>query len=201
MTALLLACAVAVVGPGTHDLSAQTVLLRPHAGLNVPTRISFRNGSLQVRQKIGVTVGARLTLRFSPRFDVTTGVSYSPGYAVLRGAGEQIEVGAGTHSLSATTGARYWLLRPPRQLSWEVHTGLGVAFGGQPAYADLFESSTVNAVIGTALSYRVGRLVTLKLRVQERLYRVRFGDHPPGRSRSPLQVAFGFGFPFLESAR
>lgn len=201
IAALLVAGAVAVVGPGTHDLSAQTVILRPHAGLNLPTRFSLRNGMLQVRQKIGLTVGARLTLRFNPRFDVTTGVSYSPGYAVIRGAGERIEVGAGSHALSATTGARYWLLPPPRQFSWEVHTGLGVAFGGQSSYADLFESSTVNAVVGTALSYRIGRLVTLKLRVQERLYRVRFGDHPPGRSRSPLQVAFGLGFPFLESAR
>lgn len=192
---------MALAGPGTHDLSAQTVLLRPHAGLNLPTRISLRNGTLHVRQKIGLTVGARLTLRFNPRFDVTTGVSYTPGYALIRGAGERVEVGAGSHALSATTGARYWLLPPPRQFSWEVHTGLGVAFGGQSSYADLFESSTINAVIGTALSYRIGRLVTLKLRVQERLYRVRFGEHPPGRSRSPLQVAFGFGFPFLESAR
>ena len=201
LAALLMASAAAVVGPGTSDLSAQTVLLRPHAGLNLPTRISFRNGMLQVRQKIGVTVGARLTLRFTPRFDVTTGVSYSPGYAIIRGAGERIEVGAGSHALSATTGARYWLLPPPRQLSWEVHTGLGVAFGGQPAYADLFESSTVNGVIGTALSYRIGRIVSLKLRIQERLLRVRFGDHPPGRSRSPFQVSFGFGLPFVESAR
>lgn len=201
MTALLLGCAAIFAARGTNELHAQTVLFRPHAGLNVPTRFSLRDGMLHVRQKIGVTVGARLILRFNPRLDVTTGVSYTPGYAIIQGGGDRLDLGTGTHGLSASTTARYWLLRPPRQLSWEVHTRVGVGFGGRPAYADLFESSTVTSVIGTSVTYTVGRLVSLKLRIQERLYRVQFGPHPPTRSRSPFQVSFGVGFPFLELGR
>jgi hypothetical protein len=200
--ALLLGCAAASVCSRSSELSAQEVQLRPHARLSLPTRISIQNGMLHVRQKIGVTVGARLNLIFNDRFDVATGVTYTPGYAVFRGAGKRIEVGAGSHALSATTQARYWLLPPTRNLTWEVHSGLGVGFGGRPAYEDLFESSTLSAVLGTTLRYQIGRIVSLRLRVQSRLYRVRFGGGPdPGSSRSPLQVSFGLGFPFLESAR
>ena len=181
------------------QLAAQRVTLRPQARLYLPSRMSVQNGLLHVQQKVGVTFGARLTLTFNPRFDLVTGVSYLPGYATFRGAGKQLEVGGGSHLLSATTGARYWLLPRARRLSWEVHTGLGVAFGGKPAYEDLFESSTASGIVGTAVRYQVGRILTLHLRVQERLYRVRFGQGP-GSSRPPLQIAFGVGLPFVESA-
>jgi hypothetical protein len=196
----LLGCAAALVSSRGSELNAQEVRLRPQAGLSLPSRISLQNGVLHVRQKIGVTVGARLTLIFNHRFDVVTGVSYSPGYAMFRGAGKQIDLGTGSHLLTAATGARYWLLPPPRRLSWEVHTGMGVVFGGQPAYDDLFESSTVSGILGTTIRCQIGRLVTLKLRVQERLYRVRFGGGDPGSSRPPLQVSFGLELPIVESA-
>jgi hypothetical protein len=108
-----------------------------------------------------------------------------------------MDVSTGSHLLSAATGARYWLLPPARALSWEVHTGLGVVFGGQPAYVDLFESSTVSGIIGTTMRYQIGRIVGFRLRVQERLYRVRFGSSAAaGSSRSPLQISFGVNLPF-----
>jgi hypothetical protein len=198
--ALLLGCAAASLCSRSSELNAQEVQLRPQAGLSLPTRIALRNGVLHVRQKIGVTVGARLSLIFNQRFDVVTGVTYSPGYAMLRGAGKWMDVGTSPHSLTASTGARYWLLPPPGVFSWEVHTGFGLAFGGQPAYQDLFESSTVSGIIGTTMRYQIGRIVTLKLRVQERLYRVRFGVRDAGSSRRPLQISFGLGLPFVESA-
>jgi hypothetical protein len=83
-------------------------------------------------------------------------------------------------------------------LSWEIHTGLSMASGGQRAYEDLFEGSTVSAVLGTIVRYQIGRIVSLQLRVQERLYRARFGGGEPGKSRRPLQVSLGLGFPFLD---
>jgi hypothetical protein len=198
--AVLLGCAAALVsGPGSL-LHAQQVLLRPEAGLYLPTRISVQNGELQVRQRIGVTVGARLTFIFNQRFDVVTGVTYIPGYATFRGAGKLIQVGTSSHLLAATTRARYWLLQPTPKLSWEVHTGIGAAFGGQPAYEDLFETSTVSGFLGTTVHYQIGRIVRLQLRIQDRLYRVRFGGHP-GSSGPPLRFSFGLTLPFLDSAR
>jgi hypothetical protein len=184
----------------SSELNAQEVQLRPHAGLSLPSRISIKNGTLHVRQKVGATVGARLTLIFNDRFDVVTGVTYIPGYAIFRGAGKRMDVGTSSHSLTASTGARYWLLPPLRKLSWEVHTGFGAAFGGQPAYQDLFESSTLSGILGTTVRYQISRIVTLKLRVQNRLYRVRFGGQDSGSSRSPLQISFGVDLPFVESA-
>ena len=197
---LLLGCAAALAGSPSSELNAQRVQLRPLAGLYLPTRISVQDRLLQVRQKVGVTVGARLTVTFNDRFDVVTGVTYIPGYATFRGAGKRIDVGASSHLLTAITGARYWLLPPERKLAWEVHTGLGVAFGGQPAYEDLFESSTVSGIFGTTVRYQIARIVSLHLRVQERLYRVRFGGLDSGNSKPPLQISLGLGLPFLESA-
>ena len=194
----LLVMLVVVALPNSR-LNAQDLQLRPQAGLYLPTQISIQHGSLQVRQKVGVTLGARLTLTFTERFGVVTGVTYIPGYATFRGAGKHMDVGASSHLLTATTGAQYWLLPPARTLSWQVHTGVGVGFGGQPAYADLFETSTLSGVLGTTLRCNVGRIVSLHLRVRDRLYRVRFGGGNAGNSRSPLQISFGLSLPFVEA--
>lgn len=198
LLALLVVLAVGALPDS--ELNAQEVQLRPQAGLYLPSRISIQNGSLYARQKIGVTIGARLTITFNQRFDVVTGVTYLPGYAMFRGAGERIDIGASSHLLTVTTGGRYWLLSRARVLSWEVHTGFGVGFGGLPAYEDLFLSSTATAIFGTAVRYRIGRNVSLHLRIQDRLYRVRFGGGDPGISKPPLQISFGLGLPFVESA-
>jgi hypothetical protein len=189
-----------LLGGGSSELSAQQVQISTRAGLSLPTRISLQNGALHVRQKIGVSVGAHMTLTFNERFDVITGVTYSPGYAILRGAGKQIDIGTGSHLLSATTGARYWLLPATRTLSWQVQAGLGVVAGGQRAYNELFESATMSGTLATTVQYHIGRIVSLKLRVQERLFRVRFSGPTPRSSRAPLQVSFGLSFPFLELA-
>jgi hypothetical protein len=166
----------------------------------LPTRVAIQNQVLHVRQKVGATVGARLTVSFNERFDVVTGVTYIPGYAIFHGAGKRIDVGTSPHLLTGTTGARYWLLPPARKLSWEVHTGVGVVFGGEPAYEDLFESSTLSGILGTTVHYKIGRIANLQLRVRDRLYRVRFGSAGPGSSRPPLQISVGLGLRLLESA-
>ena len=197
---LYLGCAAALVCSWSSELNSQQLKLRPYASLSLPTRVSLENGLLHVRQKIGMTVGARLIMTFNERFDVVTGIAYMPGVVTFHGAGRKIDVATGSHVLSGSTGARYWLLPPTRTLSWEVHTALGLVFGGQPAYEDLFESSTVSGILGTAVRYQIGQIVSLHLRVQERLYRVRFGQQQLVSSRPPLQISFGLGFPFLESA-
>jgi len=197
---LCLGCAATLVCLWGSELSSQQLKLRPHATLSLPTRVSLENGLLHVRQKIGMTVGARLIMTFNERFDVVTGIAYMPGVVSFHGAGRKIDVATGSHVLSGSTGARYWLLPPTRMLSWEVHTALGLVFGGQPAYEDLFESSTVSGILGTAVRYQIGQIVSLHLRIQERLYRVHFGQQEPVRSRPPLQISFGLGIPFLEAA-
>jgi hypothetical protein len=189
--AALLACS------GTSPLNAQQVRLLTHAALSRPTRMSIKNGQLHVSQRIGVVVGARLIVSFNPRFDAVTGVSYSPGYAQLQGAGSGFSVITGGQVLNAASEARYWLKPLGRTLSWEVHTGVGVVFGGQPAYQDLFQSSTVTAIVGTTVRYQIGGIVGLRVRIQDRLYRVGFGDRRAGSSSSPLQFSFGFNLPFF----
>jgi hypothetical protein len=200
-TVLLLGCGTAVAASQTSPLEAQVTQLRPFADVSFPTRFSFKDGTIHVRQKVGVSFGARLTLSFSQQFDVATTVTYSPGSATLHGAGKLIELASGAHSLGAATQARYWLIPPGKKFSWEVHTGVGMVFGGRPAYEELFESSTLSAVMGTSLRYEIGRIVSLKLKIQERLLRLRFGAQGPGRQKSPLQVSFGLGLPLLEMVR
>jgi hypothetical protein len=197
---LLLTCAVMMPCIGGFALEAQVLQLRPIADVSLPTRVSIRDGSIHVRQKIGVTFGARMTATFNDRLDVVTTVTYSPASATLYGSGKQMELSAGSHSLGTSTGIRYWLVPPLGNFSWELHTGVGLVLGGRPIYEDLFESSTVSAVTGTSLRYQIGRIVSLKLRVQQRLFRLRFGMPDSGGKR-PLQVTFGLGLPFLESLR
>jgi hypothetical protein len=156
----------------------------------------MQDGRLHVGQRLGVAVGARLTISFNQRLDAVTGVSYSPGYAILQGAGRRFSIATGAHLLTAAGDARYWLRPLARRLSWEVHTGVGVVFGGEPAYQDLFESSTLSGIVGSTVRYQIGRVVGLRLRIQDRLYRVRFGSRGAGRPSSPLRLSFGLDLPF-----
>jgi hypothetical protein len=197
---LFLGCGTAALVP-RFDLPAQVVQLRPVADVSLPTRFSLKNGSIHIRQKAGLTLGARMTVTFSDRFDVVTAVSYSPGYAKMNAGGKRVVFDAGAHSFGSSTGARYWIRRPGGKLSWELNGGLGVVFGGQPTYEDLFETSTVSGVLGSTWVYQIGRIVSLKLKLQERLFRLRFGMPNSGSSKRPLQVSFGLGLPFLEALK
>ena len=181
-------------------LQAQTVTVRPIANVSLPTRVSLREGTLHVSQKVGFRFGARMTIRFSDRFDISNALTYSPGYATLHGAGKRFQLTSGSHVLAGSTAARYWIRPPGRPFSWELHTGAGMVFGGQPSYLDLFETSTLTAILGTAVRYQVGELVSLTVKVQHRLLKLRFGEQGGGNSR-PLQMTFGVGFPILEKFR
>lgn len=197
-SAVRLACAASIFCGLPSSLSAQEVQLRHHAGLHLPSTISLQNGTLHVRQKFGVKLGMSLTLTFNQRFDIVSGVTYIPGYAMLRGAGKQIQIATASHQLSTGVRARYWLLPPPRKFSWDVYTGVGMATGGRQDYEDFFENSTLSGTLGTALRYQIGRMVNLQLRIQQRLYRLHLGSGEPGTSRKPLRVSFGLELPFLQ---
>ncbi|HEY8197426.1 MAG TPA: hypothetical protein VIG04_10630 [Gemmatimonadales bacterium] len=193
-----------LLGPGAAaiflaavPLQAQTIAVRPIADLSFPTKFSLQDGSLRVSQKVGFRVGARMTLTFSDRFDVVNAVSYSPGYVTLHGAAEQVDLTGGSHSIAGSTAARYWIRPPGGPLSWQVHTGVGMAIGGKPSYLDLFESSTLSAVLGTTVRYQVGQLVSFTVKLQHRLLTIRSGA-PGGSNSRPLQMRFGVGFPILD---
>ena len=200
-SAITLSSLAAALIFGIREARAQEIHLRPQLGLYLPTKVSIQSGVLHIRQKVSVIAGARMTVSVNQRFDVVTGVTYMPGYAMFHRADEEFELATGSHVLTATTGAQYWLIPPAEVFSWEVHSGVGLVFGGQPASDDLFASSTVTGIVGTTVRYRVGQLVSFQLRVQDRVYRVRTGATEPSKPRSPLQISFGLGFPFLESIR
>ena len=193
-----LGCATALLCGRSSAIQAQEVQFRSKAGLYTPTRLSLQDGSIHLHQKIGIRVDGQLRLAFSDRFDVTTGVTYIPGYAEFSGIGKQISLGTGSHRFSASTGARYWLVRPVRAFSWEMSAAVGAVFGGQSDNENLFATSTVSGVIGMTLAYQIGQLVLLKVRIQERLYRVTFGDQGSPTTRPPFRVTFALALPFLQ---
>lgn len=192
-------CAGALVWGASSRLSGQEVQFRQRAGLYLPTRLSIQNGVLDLQQKIGLTVGARLTLAFNPRFSLATGLTYIPGYAVLRAAGQQFSIATGSHLLTASMGAIYWLLPRGKRVSWEIHSGLAMASGGKN-YEQLLQGSTLSGVLGTMLRWEIGRLVSLRIRIQERLYRFRWGSGGSPGAGKPLRISFGVGFPLLQTA-
>jgi hypothetical protein len=196
---VLLAC-VAALGFVPSPTSAQVLQLTPYAGISSPSRISMRDGAIQLQQKIGLKIGARLTVTFNQRVELLTSVGYTPGYALVRAAGKRIELGTSAQMLSGSTGARYWLLQPTRPLSWHVDANVGVLFGGEPAYDNLFDVSTVSGALATTVRYQIGQFVSLHLRIQERLFRARFGTSTTAGSSRPLRVSFGVSFPFLKSS-
>jgi hypothetical protein len=197
---LVLAAGAVPISFAAGPLQAQVVVVRPIASVSFPTKFSFKERTIHVSQKVGFRFGARMTLTFSDRFDVTNTFTYSPGYATLHGGGKRFALRSASHSLTGSTSARYWIRPPGRPLSWDVHTGAGMVFGGNPSYLDLFESSTLSGFLGTAVRYQLGEIVSFTVKLQQRLFRVRFGDQDGGGSR-PLQLRFGVGLPILEKLR
>ncbi len=194
---LLLGAAAGLISASAAPLAAQQIEVRPIARFSLPTKFSLRDGTLQVSQRVGFRFGAQMTLAFNQRFDVTNAVTYSPGYATVSGSTKRVQVSSGAQSVAGVTAARYWIRPPDLPLSWEVHTGLGLVFGGQPSYLDLLDGSTMTAAVGTRVRYQFRQLVSFSLRVEQRLLRLQFGDQLGGSSR-PFRVAFGVGLPFLE---
>ncbi|HVQ47061.1 MAG TPA: hypothetical protein VMS62_09545 [Gemmatimonadales bacterium] len=194
---LLLGAAAAMISATAVPLEAQQIEVRPIAKFSLPTKFSLQDGTLRVSQRVGFRFGAQMNVRLNERFDVTSAVTYSPGYATVSGSTKRVQVSSGAHSLAGVTAARYWLRPRDLPLAWEVHSGVGLVFGGQPSYMELLDGSTMTASVGTSVRYRFRQLVSLSVRVEQRVLRLQFGDQLAGSSR-PFRVAFGVGLPFLD---
>ncbi|MFL5491838.1 MAG: hypothetical protein ACJ8AV_10485 [Gemmatimonadales bacterium] len=194
---LLLGAAAGLISASALPLEAQQIEVRPIAKFSLPTKFSLHDGTFHVSQRVGFRFGAQMNVRFNERFDVTNAVTYSPGYATVSGSMKRVQVSSGAQSLAGATRARYWIRPPDLPLAWEVHSGLGLVFGGQPSYMELLDGSTMTASVGTSVRYRFRQLVSLSVRVEQRVLRLQFGDQLGGSSR-PFRVAFGVGLPFLE---
>ena len=194
---LLLGAAAGMTSASAVPLEAQQIEVRPIAKFSLPTKFSLQDGTLHVSQRVGVRFGAQMNVRLNERFDVTSAVTYSPGYATVSGSMKRVQVSSGAQSLAGATAARYWLRPRDLPLAWEVHSGVGLVFGGQPSYMELLDGSTMTASVGTSVRYRFRQLVSLSVRVEQRVLRLQFGDQLGGSSR-PFRVAFGVGLPFLD---
>lgn len=194
---LLLGAAAGLTSASAVPLEAQQIEVRPIAKFSLPTKFSLQDGTLHVSQRVGVRFGAQMNVRLNERFDVTSAVTYSPGYATVSGSMKRVQVSSGAQSLAGATAARYWLRPRDLPLAWEVHSGVGLVFGGQPSYMELLDGSTMTASVGTSVRYRFRQLVSLSVRVEQRVLRLQFGDQLGGSSR-PFRVAFGVGLPFLD---
>ena len=194
---LLLGAAAGLISASAAPLTAQQIEVRPIAKFSLPTKFSLHDGTLQVSQRVGFRFGAQMTITFNHRLDVTNAITYSPGYATVNGSTKRLQVSSGAQSLAGASVARYWIQPRDLPFSWEVHSALGLVFGGQPSYMELLDGSTMTASVGTGVRYRLGQLVSFSVRVEQRLLRLQFGDQLSGSSR-PFRVAFGVGLPFLE---
>ena len=194
---LLLGAAAAMISATAVPLEAQQIEVRPIAKFSLPTKFSLQDGTLRVSQRVGFRFGAQMNVRLNERLDMTSAVTYSPGYATVSGSTKRVQVSSGAQSLAGVTAARYWLRPRDLPLAWEVHSGVGLVFGGQPSYMELLDGSTTTASVGTSVRYRFRQLVSLSVRVEQRVLRLQFGDQLAGSSR-PFRVAFGVGLPFLD---
>src|SRR3954447_4412821 len=144
---LLLGAAAGLISTSPAALEAQQIEVRPIAKFSLPTKFSLHDGTVRVSQRVGFRFGAQMNVRFNERFDLTNAVTYSPGYAAVSGSTKRVEVSSGGQSLAGTTAARYWIRSPDRPVAWEVHSGMGLVFGGQPSYIELLDGSTLAASV------------------------------------------------------
>ncbi|MFL5461810.1 MAG: hypothetical protein ACJ8AY_14080, partial [Gemmatimonadales bacterium] len=83
---LLLGAAAGLISATAVPLEAQQIEVRPITKFSLPTKFSLQDGTLHVSQRVGFRFGVQMNARFNDRFDVTSAVTYSPGYATVSGS-------------------------------------------------------------------------------------------------------------------
>ena len=190
---------LAVGGASPHPAAAQKLELVPQLGLYIPTRVTFEGNDVRLKQKLGVSAGFRLGLRFSEHFGIHTGLKYIPSHVALTNTSTSVKTDVDAHILAANAGVDLWILPKRKALSWVIRSGLALVSRGGAAYADLTGRMDLAGVVGGALRLRLGRMLSFHGGLDDYLYRADFNS---GKLRNPrlqhdLHFSFGIGIPLL----
>jgi hypothetical protein len=176
---------------------AQRVSLSPTIGVYIPTSelVKAANGE-EFKQEVGLAVGGRLGLTLSPRFGVETSVSYVP--SDLRFTFDETQTTTDANLLFGTARATVHVI-PWTQPVWlSLNGGVSLIKRGGTAYEQAEDKTDVGGVVGAAVGFRLGSMLSFYVAAEDYIYGRRIDETTldgESSTQNDVQIAVGFGFP------
>jgi hypothetical protein len=181
------------------SLSAQRLSLSPTIGVYIPTTdlVKAVNGG-SFKQNVGLAIGGRLGLSFSPRFGIETSLSYVP--SKLNFTIDQAQSAATQTDANLLLGSARATLHviPFTKPVWlTVNGGASLIKRGGAAYADAADKTDIGGVFGASVGFNLGGMLSFYVAADDYVYGTRVADPAAEtkQTQNDVQLAFGFGLP------
>lgn len=198
---LALLALVGLLGPAASAV-AQKVSLSPTIGVYIPTTelVKAANGE-QFKQEIGLAVGGRLGVNFSPRFGILTSATYVPSdLKVDLASGQQVKDKA--NLLFGTARATLNVLPVTAPVWLSLNGGGSYVRRSGDAYEAVSDRDDIGAVVGATLGFNLGGLLSFYVAADDYVYGTRLETTSQGptlgetkKTQNDVQLAVGFGVP------
>jgi outer membrane protein with beta-barrel domain len=187
----------ALLGVASTPAVAQRLSLSPTIGVYIPTSelIKAANGQ-EFKQEIGLAVGGRLGLDFSPRFGIVTSVSYVP--SDLRFTFNQTETKTDANLLFGTARATLYVIPTTSPVWLNINGGASLIKRGGTAYENAEDKTDIGGVVGTTVGFNLGSFLSFYVAAEDYIYGTTFVDASSleeKRTQNDVQIAVGFGVP------
>jgi hypothetical protein len=179
-------------------LSAQRLSLSPTVGVYIPTTelLKAANGEA-FKQEVGLALGGRLGISFSPRFGIETSVSYVP--SKLNFTLDQTAAATKTDAnlLLGTARATLHVIPFTKPVWLTLNAGASLIKRGGEAYKDATDKSDIGGVFGATVGLNLGGMLSFYVAADDYVYGTRIADPTATtkQTQNDVQIAFGFGLP------
>jgi hypothetical protein len=177
---------------------AQKVSLSPTIGVYIPTSelVKAANGD-EFKQEVGLAVGGRLGLNFSPRFGILTTLTYVPSDLKLDLAtGQQVKNKA--NLLFGSARATFYLLPITAPVWLSLSGGGSYVRRSGDAYEGASDKDDIGGVVGATLGFRLGNMLSFYVAADDYIYGTRIDDASltaDKTTQNDVHLAVGFGVP------
>ena len=178
--------------------SAQRLSLSPTVGVYIPTSelLKAANGE-QFKQEVGLALGGRLGVSFSPRFGLETSVSYVPSKLNFQfdQAGAQTKTNA--NLFFGSMRGTFHVIPMTKPVWFTVNGGASLIKHGGDAYKDVQDKTDVGGVVGASIGLNLGGPLSFYVAADDYIYGTRIADPTATtkQTQNDVQIAVGFGLP------
>ncbi len=193
LAVLALALVLAPAAPAV----AQKLSISPTIGVYIPTSelVKAANGQ-EFKQEIGLAVGGRLGLNFSPRFGILSSVTYVPSDLKFDFQGNQTKTKA--NLLFGTARATLYVLPITSPVWFSLNGGGSYIRRSGDAYEGASDKDDIGAVVGATVGLQLGSFLSFYVAADDYIYGTRLDTASLGETKTTqndIQLAVGFGVP------
>lgn len=179
-------------------LSAQRLSISPTVGVYIPTTelLNAANGQ-EFKQEVGIALGGRLGVSFSPRFGIETLVSYVPSKLHFTFDPAQTATKTDANLLFGTARATLHVIPFTKPVWLTLNAGASMIKRGGEAYRNATDKTDIGGVVGTSVGVNLGGLLSFYVAADDYIYGTRIADptSTTKQTQNDVQIAVGFGLP------